>query len=73
MKLRGAGIIIENNKGEVLLQLRDNKPNILYPNQWVLPGGGIEKNEAPKEAVKREIKEELEIKLKKFKLFKKYN
>ena len=43
-----------------LLQLRDNKQEITYPNQWSFFGGGIEEDETPWMALKREIKEELE-------------
>jgi 8-oxo-dGTP pyrophosphatase MutT (NUDIX family) len=59
-----AGIIFEKNK-KFLLQLRDNKKGISSPNKWAIFGGGIEKNETPKMAVIREIKEELDFKLKK--------
>ena len=42
-----------------LLQLRDNKPNIPYPNTWAFFGGGVEDSENHKEALKRELEEEL--------------
>lgn len=57
----GAGIILLNNKNEVLLLLRDNKTNIPFPNMWDIIGGGIEVNELPEEALRREINEELGI------------
>ena len=47
-----------------VLQLRDNKPLIETPDMWSLFGGEIEKNEDPKEAMLREIEEELCIKVK---------
>ena len=59
-----AGIIIENVRGQILFQLRDNKPNLLNSNLWSIFGGGIEKGETPKEAAVREIYEELGIKIK---------
>jgi len=54
------GLLIENGRGEVLLQLRDNKPEIPYPNTWGTFGGQIEAGEQPEQAVIREIKEELD-------------
>lgn len=51
-----------------MFQIRDNKPNIWYPNMLGLFGGKIEKNENEKEAIIREINEETNLKIKKFKL-----
>ena len=31
--------------GKILLQLRDEKPNIYYPGVWGLFGGNVESNE----------------------------
>ena len=46
--------------GERLLTiLRDDKPDIPYPNMWDLPGGGREADESPLDTVRREIMEEL--------------
>jgi len=53
------GLLIENREGKVLLQLRDNKPDIPYPDCWGTFGGQIEEGETPEEAIKREIMEEL--------------
>lgn len=54
------GLIIENASGEILLQLRDNKPELEYPNCWGTFGGQIEEGETPQIAIEREIKEELD-------------
>ncbi len=59
MKGKVAGIIFINNKKEILLYLRDNKPNIPYPNTWAMLGGHVEANETILEALKREIREEI--------------
>jgi 8-oxo-dGTP diphosphatase len=67
-----AAIILENDKGEFLLALRDNKPGIPFPNHWDLIGGHVEDGETPEEALLREIKEELNIELKDYAFFKKY-
>jgi len=55
-----AAIIILRNMDNLLFSLRDDKPYIDYPNHWSPIGGQIEKNETPIEAIKREIKEEIE-------------
>jgi len=53
------GLILEDKNGRILLQLRDNKQGIDYPNKWGTFGGQIEEGETPEEAIKREIREEL--------------
>jgi 8-oxo-dGTP diphosphatase len=67
-----AAIILENDKGEFLLALRDNKPGIPFPNHWDLIGGHVEEGETPEEALVREVKEELDIELKEYAFFRKY-
>ena len=67
-----AAIIIENTKGEILLYKRDNKPGIPFPGYWDLIGGHIEEGETPKEALVREIKEELGIEINGITFFKEY-
>jgi 8-oxo-dGTP diphosphatase len=51
------GAVIENGNNEILCALRS--PKMSLPNQWEFLGGKIEKNENLKEAIEREIKEEL--------------
>ena len=68
---KGAGVILIANNGNVLLQHRD-KNNKWNQNSWSEFGGQIEEGETPEEAVKRELKEELGIKLTNLKFFKKY-
>lgn len=69
---RIAAIILENEKGEFLLALRDNKPGIPFPNHWDLIGGHVEEGETPEEALIREFKEELDLDLKEYSFYKKY-
>lgn len=44
---------------QILTILRDDKPDIPYPNMWDLAGGGRENDETPFECVQREVSEEL--------------
>lgn len=67
-----AAIILENDKGEILLYLRDNNPSIPFPHHWDLFGGYIEEGETPREALVREVKEELDYDLEEFEFFRKY-
>ncbi len=54
------GLLLENEEGLVLLQLRDNNPAIPFPNCWGTFGGQIEEGESPEQAIIREIREELD-------------
>jgi 8-oxo-dGTP diphosphatase len=55
--IKVVGAIIENENNEILCALRS--PRMSLPNMWEFPGGKIEGNETLKEAIEREIKEEL--------------
>jgi 8-oxo-dGTP diphosphatase len=68
-RIDGTNIIFLNDQNEVLLQLRDNKPNIPYPNMWAIPGGHVDQGETPLACILREVKEELGIELNKAALF----
>ena len=48
-------------KGKYLLQKRDNKKNIFFPDFWGVFGGSVDKNEIIRKAVLRELKEEITL------------
>jgi len=68
----GAGILLMNSNNEVLMLLRDDKPNIPFPNMWDIPGGHVEPGEIPEETVKREMIEEMNLDVGEIKLFRVY-
>ncbi len=69
---RGVSAILINAAGQVLLQQRDDNPDIRYPGHWSLFGGSIEESESPSEAVAREIREEIDFDMRNFGLFREF-
>ena len=47
--------------GRYVLQLRDDIEGIFYPGHWGCFGGAVDRGEAPPQALRRELKEELEF------------
>ena len=62
--LRLQGKLAKNPRVRLLL-VRDNQvllvQNWFSPQQWTLPGGGVERGESERMALQREIKEELGV------------
>ena len=52
------GVILINDDGHVLLQLRDDIPAIADPNCWAIPGGEARPGEDAADAARREFFEE---------------
>ena len=71
MKRKGSSIIFVNDEGQILLFLRDNIPELPYPNMWDVPGGHVEADESPEACIVREMKEEMDLSLDEFELFSK--
>jgi 8-oxo-dGTP diphosphatase len=71
LKRKGSSIIFINDEGKVLLFLRDNIPDLPYPNMWDVPGGHVEPNESPENCIIREMKEEMDLDIDEFELFSK--
>lgn len=55
----GVVILLESTDGQIAFQLRDDNPEIMYPNYWGLFGGWMEAGESPQQTAVREIREEL--------------
>lgn len=69
MKRKGSSILFINDRRQVLLFLRDDNPDIAYPDMWDVPGGHVERDETPEKCIVREMKEEMGMDLKGFLLF----
>lgn len=54
-KAMAAGVLLYNSTGSLLIV----KP--LYREGWLLPGGMVEKDESPRSAIIREVREELNL------------
>ncbi len=57
------GVLFVNSKGELLLHLRDDKPEIANPNLWGFIAGRLESGETVEEALLREVQEEIGVQL----------
>jgi 8-oxo-dGTP pyrophosphatase MutT (NUDIX family) len=53
-----SGVLLLRDDGAALLQLRDDKPDIMDPGIWVVPGGHSHPGETPEQAAVREFEEE---------------
>lgn len=67
-----ATALIFDCNGQLLIYLRDEKPDISYPGYWDLFGGRVEPGETPEQALIREVEEELGILIDNYSLFKTY-
>jgi 8-oxo-dGTP diphosphatase len=52
------GVILLDEAGRVLMQLRDDISTITDPGCWVNPGGVLDPGEAPEDGARRELLEE---------------
>ena len=67
-----AQILLFDRHGRLLIYLRDDKPEIPFPNRWDLFGGHVEAGETPEQALQREVKEELNVELAAWRFFRRY-
>ncbi|MAF51013.1 MAG: hypothetical protein CMH64_02880 [Nanoarchaeota archaeon] len=70
IRKKAVKIFLINPKREMLMQLRDDIPSIPNPGFWGLIGGEVENGESSLEAIKREIKEEINCPIKNITLLK---
>jgi 8-oxo-dGTP pyrophosphatase MutT (NUDIX family) len=55
-----AAALMVTEDGRYLMQLRDEKPDIILPGHWGSFGGTVDPGEDGKQAIHRELREELE-------------
>ena len=67
-----AQVLLFDRDRRLLIYLRDDKPNIPFPNHWDFFGGHIEAGENPEEALVREVREELGIALARYEFVRRY-
>lgn len=70
--LQVATALLFDRNNKLLIYLRDDKPEISFPNHWDLFGGHVEANETPEEALVRELKEELNIEISDYQFYKSF-
>jgi len=67
-----AHVLLFDRQGRLLIYLRDNKPEIPFPDHWDFFGGHIEEGETPEQALAREVGEELGVRLESWRFFRRY-
>lgn len=70
---RIATALLFDRNHQLLIYLRDDKPEISFPNHWDMFGGHVEVGETPEQALVRELKEELNIDIDTFSLYKTFD
>ena len=68
-----AQVLLFDRTGCLLIYLRDDKPEIPFPNHWDLFGGHLEDGESPEQALVREVKEELGVTLQQWQFFRRFD
>jgi 8-oxo-dGTP diphosphatase len=68
-----AQVLLLDRHNRLLIYLRDDKPEIPFPNHWDFFGGHVEEGETPEQALVREVREELGVDLPKWEFFRSYD
>jgi 8-oxo-dGTP pyrophosphatase MutT (NUDIX family) len=53
--------LLVHEDGRYIMQLRDSKPEIFYPGHWGCFGGAVDPGETPEDALRRELREEIQF------------
>ena len=61
VKLKKVVTVLIFVKKQLILQLRDNKKDIVFPGTWGFISGELLPGESPKNGITREMKEELSL------------
>ncbi len=67
-----AQVLLFDRQNRLLIYLRDDKPEIPFPNHWDFFGGHVEEGETPEQALVREVREELGVDLPQWEFFRSY-
>jgi 8-oxo-dGTP diphosphatase len=65
-------VLLFDQQNRLLIYLRDDKPDIPFPNHWDFFGGHLEDGETPEQALVREVREELGVELRDWNFFRTY-
>jgi len=68
-----AQVLLFDREARLLIYLRDDNPEIPFPDHWDLFGGHLEDGETAEQALVREVREELGIELKVFEYFRRFD